>query len=128
MNTKAELITSLQDNLPAEKFKPYCYISEASDTLTAYFSDAADYSKRLNDHVTLYLSLDTDDIVGCRIKGIGGLLEDLPNYVEILHGEVRLSVLFLNYRGSVKQESQPTIKQLASKASECALVVTGSVV
>ena len=52
------------------KFQPYHYYSKESDTLTAYFSDDADYLKRLNEHVTLYLSLETDDIVGIRVKGI----------------------------------------------------------
>ncbi len=56
-------------------FEPYCYISKEADALTAYFSDPADYSQRLNDHITLYRSLETNVIVGCRIDGISSLGE-----------------------------------------------------
>ena len=124
MGTKNDLIKLLRENPPAETFKPYCYISEEADALTVYFSDAADYSKRLNDHVTLYLSLTTGDIVGCRIKGISGLLEDLPNYIEINHGKVKLSLIFFAFRGCAEQESQRTINQLAGEANKYDLVLT----
>ena len=124
MGTKKDLITLLRENPPAETFKPYCYIGEEADALTVYFSDAADYSKRLNDHVTLYLSLTTGDIVGCRIKGISGLLEDLPNYIEINHGKVKLSLIFFAFRGCAEQESQRTINQLAGEANKYDLVLT----
>ena len=80
MVSESELKEFLRKNAPAKQFVPYCHLSEKADTLTVYFEGDADYSERLNDHVTLYHSLETDEVVGCRIKGITGLLEDLPNY------------------------------------------------
>ena len=124
MGIKDDLIKLLQDNPATETFQPYCFISKEADTLTAYFADVADYSKRLNDHVTLYLSLESNDIVGCRIKSIRGILDDLPNYIEIKHGKVQLSIIFLAFRGCDKEKE--TINRLASEAnkSKCELVVT----
>ena len=70
MVTKAELAKFLKDNPAAEQFEPYCRLSKEADALTVYFKGDADYSKPLNDQITLYLSLETDEIVGCRIEGI----------------------------------------------------------
>ena len=119
MGTRAELIALLQDNPPAEAFKPYCYISKESDALTAYFSDDADYSKRLNDHVTLHLSLTTSEIVGCRIKGISGLIADLPNFIKVEHGGVQLSVITLAAR-SMDLPETPTAAPAWSRESPTA--------
>ncbi len=124
MVTESELMQFLRENPPAKKFVPYCYMSKQADTLTVYFEGDADYSKRLCDHVTLYLSLETDEIVGCRIKGISGLLEDLPNYVHVQHGRVELSVIFLAFRGGAKDdEASRAINDLAREASEREMVL-----
>jgi hypothetical protein len=87
-----------------------------------YFEGDADYSKRLNDHITLYLSLETKEIVGCRIKGIAGILQDLPNYIRINHGSVQLSIIFWAFRGGA-EEGSPAINDLARAASEHNMVL-----
>jgi NTP pyrophosphatase (non-canonical NTP hydrolase) len=51
-------------------FKPYCHKSEASGAMTIYFSGDADYSERLTDEVTLYRSIKTNEIVGCRVPAL----------------------------------------------------------
>lgn len=123
MVSESELTEFLKKNPPAKKFVPYCYISKEADALTVYFEGDADYSKRLNDHVTLYLSLETNEIVGCRVKGISGILEDLPNYVEVSHGEVRLSVIFFAFRGGAEEDVSKAINDLARVASERNMVL-----
>lgn len=122
MVTESELTRFLKKNPPARQFVPYCHISKKADTLTVYFEGDADYSERLNDHVTLYLSLETNEIVGCRIKGISGILEDLPNYVRVNRGEVALSVIFLAFRGGAKDKVSEAINDLARGASERKMV------
>jgi hypothetical protein len=97
-------------------------MNKEADALTAYFEGDADYSKRLNDHVTLYLSLETNEIVGCRIKGIAGILQDLPNYIQVQHGSVQLSVIFWAFRGGAKDETQ-AINDLARAASDHNMVL-----
>jgi hypothetical protein len=100
----ADLKTFLQNESVASEFKPYCELSREADALTVYFKPDRDYSKRLTDHVTLFLGVDTNELVGCRIKGISGILEDLPNDLRIDHGGVKLSVIFWSFRGGVKDE------------------------
>ena len=59
-------------------FRPYLVLSRETDGLTVYFKFDADYSQRLTEHVTLYRSTGSDEIIGCRIRGISRILEDLP--------------------------------------------------
>ena len=63
--------------MKASEFEPYCHINEEGNALTAYFSNVYPFRKIRIERVVLHLPLDNDDIVGCRIEGIGGLLEDL---------------------------------------------------
>jgi hypothetical protein len=119
MATEQEIKKLLKENPPARKFVPYCYLSEEADALTVYFEGDADYSERLNDHITLYKSLETKEIVGCRVKGIAGIIEDLPNYLRYKDGDVDLSVLFLAYRGGADTEEEAdTVNELARAASD----------
>jgi hypothetical protein len=62
-----ELLESQNWDTP---FQPYVEMSLEADALTFYFKPNADYSQRLTDHVTLYRSLESNELVGCRIKGI----------------------------------------------------------
>jgi hypothetical protein len=117
MATEQDIRQLLKENPPARKFVPYCYLSEEADALTVYFEGDPDYSERLNDHITLYRSLETKEVVGCRVKGISSLIEDLPNYVRVNDGDVELSVVFLAYRGGAdSKEEADTVNELALEA------------
>ena len=116
-------LNRLLDGMP--DFTPYCEASPKGDALTFYFKPDADYSKRLTEHVTLMLSLDSDEVVGCRIKGITGILEDMPNYIKIKHKDVRLSLVFWAYRGSISdEEARKAMNRLAEQAGDM-LIPTG---
>lgn len=62
-----ELIKSLFENLP-EQFTPYSY--QEGNALTVYFKDERDYADQLDQRITLYRSVDTNEIVGIRIDGM----------------------------------------------------------
>lgn len=117
-DTETKIRQLLKDNPPAKKFIPYCYLSEEADALTVYFEGDPDYSERLNEHVTLYRSLETKEVVGCRIKGIAGIIADLPNYIHINKRDVQLSLIFLAYRGGAPDDVARTMNDLARAAAE----------
>jgi hypothetical protein len=123
MVTESELMRFLKENPPAKQFVPYSYLSKEADALTVYFEGDADYSKRLNDHITLYLSLETDEIVGCRIKGISSILKDLPHYLQVKHGGIELSVIFFAFRGGADEDVSEYINDLARVANERRMVL-----
>src|SRR6266496_731377 len=114
-----DVMSFLKANPPANQFVPYCYLSKEADALTVYFEGDADYSERLNDHVTLYRSIDTKEVIGCRIKGISGIIEDMPNYLRVRHEGIDLSLMFLPFRGAVdSDEMRKAINDLAKQAIE----------
>jgi hypothetical protein len=122
MATSNDLI-AIFANLPiANTFTPYVEFSEDADALNVYFRPDPDYSKRLTDHVTLYLSLETNRIVGCRIKGVAQILEDLPNYIDINHDGVKLSLIFWSFRGGAENEDvRNAFNELAKEAGDLVL-------
>ena len=109
-----EELKNLADSA-ADEFKPYYLLSEQADAMTVYLKPDADYSKRLCDHVTLLLSLDTPEIVGCRIKGIRDILQDLPNYIKVSHEGVKLSAVFLPFGGASKIEKPAGFEQATTR-------------
>lgn len=113
MATVEEIKALLTSEPVADRFSPYYELNPDADALTVYFKSDPDYSKRLNDHITLYLSLETNQIVGCRIKGIKGIMDDLPNYLEV-HDPYKLSIVFLPFRGAAADEREiEAINELA---------------
>ena len=125
MVTKSELMEALRAEPPKNQFVPYCFISREADALTVYFEADPDYSERLNEHITLFRSLETNELVGCRIKGISGILEDLPNYLKVNHDGINLSAVFLPFRGSITDEkSRAVLNGLAKTAGKRGMVLT----
>ena len=124
------MATQVTDYLSAQPgnqaFCPYSAISREADALTTYFKGEPDYSERLTDHVTLYRSLETQEIVGCRIKGISALLEDLPNFLQVKHDGVTLSMVFWSFCGGQSDDRvREAFGQLASAAGDMALPAGG---
>lgn len=100
------LLRNIDPNTP---FRPYARECKATDTLTIYFLPEADYSQRLTDHVTVYRALETNRLVGCRIKGVSEIVADLPNYINAeLDSQNVLSILFLPYRSPA---SPPEVRE-----------------
>ena len=128
MASKSRLMEFLKENPPANQFVPYMHLNREADALTVYFEGDADYSERLSDHVTLYRSLDTTEVIGCRIKGISGILADLPNYIEVNHEGAKLALVFLAFRGGQHDEKAiQAINDLARAASEKGMVLQASI-
>lgn len=116
----AEKLTEILSGFAATgEFQPHCHYSREADALTVHFSGDPDYSKRLTDHVTLLLSQETGQVVGCRVKGVSGILEELPNYVRVNHDGCELSVIFLPFLPEARDSaSRQALRELATTASK----------
>jgi len=109
----------------APTFRPYSRFNREADALTFYFKGDRDYSQRLNDHVTLFLSIETNELVGCRVKGVSGILEDLPNYLKVEHEKTKLSILFFAFRGSADDDGRKALNDLARASDDLMLDEAG---
>ncbi len=109
-------ILGLNEDQP---FKPYCYHSPKADAVLIRFRGDADYSVRLNDHVTKLISIDTNELVGVRIKGFKSLTADLPNFVKFQHNKVWLTVYFLkSWQNAESLEEKKAIEEIAEAIEE----------
>ena len=76
-------------------FEPRPYYGSEEDCLTFYFDKAESYGKRVDELLTLFLSIKTTKLVGCQVKGIRKNLKRLGNFgLAIKHGKVRLDLFF----------------------------------
>lgn len=60
------LLAELRKDVPAAEFKPYAYRSE-SGAMFAFWKPAADYSEVVADGLIVMKSIETGEVVGCRI-------------------------------------------------------------
>ena len=65
----ANLMKYLEKARP-EGFEPRPYYGHEEDCLTFYFDKAESYARRVDELLTLFLSLKTNELVGCQVKGV----------------------------------------------------------
>jgi len=89
---------------PYKGFKPTPHYSEEGDCLTFYFKNVASYAERVDELLTVYLSLDGADLVGCQIKSIGSIMKRLRGLrIQVKDRGVELSMLFLACRALAEE-------------------------
>lgn len=89
-----DLIKFLETAKP-KGFEPRPYFTSDEDSLTFYFDNAESYGKRVDDLLTLFLSVKNDELVGCQVKGIRKNLKRLGQFgIALKHGKVRLDLFF----------------------------------
>ncbi len=118
----AENLMDVLFSEPIGEFAPYIECSQEADAINVYFKPDPDYSVRMSEHVTLYRSFETHEVVGCRIKGISGIVEDMPNFLHYDKDGVKLRMIFWSFRGEVDNEqSRKDLRELADKAGDLEL-------
>ncbi len=82
----------------ARGFTPHPFYSREGDFLTYYFQDADHYALRIDEILTVYLSMEGTECVGIKLKGVQHLLDTLGDFVFQVKdgdGDLRLGMLFL---------------------------------
>jgi hypothetical protein len=96
---------------PAEGFKARPYYSPLGDCLIFYATDEDCYARRVNELLTVYLSMKTQKVVGCKIKGIRHII--MPSLGSFFKPEERLGSIVLGGMALAKdpdQSSEPSIQ------------------
>lgn len=103
----SDLIANFEQETAGQEFQPYAYYDADSDALMFFISNEPEHGKRLNSRVTIYLSDETDELVGCRIKGVHSVLEDIGSFdVSISHRKIKLTMLFAALHGKFAEEPE----------------------
>ena len=64
----------------AKGFRPRPYISTEGDFVAFFMRDEDHYAKRVDKLLTVYLSMKTGKLVGCKFKGVRRILETLRRF------------------------------------------------
>lgn len=106
---------------PAGQFKPVPHYSAEGDSLTFYFRQDESYAERIDDFLTVYKSLNTEELVGCQVKGLPDALRLLGNFgMNLYQGKkLKLSMIFLALMAqSDESESKKCYEKLGQIANE----------
>ena len=121
MANMKDLASVLEFDKLAPEFRPYVEYSREADAINFYFKPDPEHSERINEHVTLYRSDLTNEVVGCRVKGISGIVESLPNFVAIDHNDVKLKLIFWSFMGPSDDAERVALNELAKNAGDLSL-------
>jgi hypothetical protein len=100
----ATLSEFLRETRPAKAgFHPWPLYTAEGDSLTFYVKDEESYGERIDDLLTIYKSIQTDEIVGCQIKGVRRKLDELNKFiVTVKSPKLELGLLFLTYMATTE--------------------------
>ena len=106
------------------KFRSAPHYFADGDFVSFYFSDERCYAKRVDDLLTVYYSDETDELVGCKIKGVALLLQTLKEdfAVVVVHGgRVQLGLLFLSAAACSTAEDKTHYRELGEHAKDASI-------
>jgi hypothetical protein len=95
----ADNLTAYLEGKTAKGFEPRPVYSPDGDFLTFYFRNDEAYAERVDEVLTVYRAIESRELVGCKIKGVRRLVENLRNFgVSIApdDGSIRLNLLVLS--------------------------------
>jgi hypothetical protein len=116
----AEDLMEYLKNHPALGFRSIPHYSAQGDYVTYYFRNDPCYAQRVDDLLTVFLTFDTNELVGCKIKGIKHILQTAGDFGVCLDDNlVRLGMFFFVGASFAKDEDQRSrYEQIGQKAKD----------
>src|ERR1041385_1975564 len=103
----AENLTEYLQNHKRTGFKPVPQYFAHGDFLTYYFKDERCHAKRIEDLLTVYLSIATEELVGFKIKGVKHIINHAGNFgVLVGANEIRPGLFFFVGAAVAKDRAQ----------------------
>lgn len=96
MTTLSQFLT--ENATEMNPFEPMPLYTPEGDSLMFYMKDEESYRERIDELLTVYRSIETNEIIGCQIKGVRHKLDELSKFLVTLKSqELELGLLFLTY-------------------------------
>lgn len=91
-----KFMNELGRTVPPPFTSPQVYYGAKEDVLTIYFHPGESYAHRLNKLVTIFLSFQGDELIGCQVKGLRRKLESDGDFSIRIRkdGKVELGLFF----------------------------------
>jgi hypothetical protein len=114
---------NLEEYLEANRprgFRGVPHYFAQGDFVTYYFRNDPCYAERVDDLLTVFLTFDSNEVVGCKIKGVKHILRTAGNFgVALDDGDVRLGMFFFVGAALAKDDAQRSrYEQIGAKAKE----------
>jgi hypothetical protein len=116
-----DFMKQLEESEPPCFTPPQIYYGPREDCLTCYFRSDESYAHRLNDLVTVFLSFDRNELVGCQVKGLQQRLKnDGEFWVQINKGgKLKLGLFFHLLAYDIpEEEPRNRLVELGQKAKD----------
>ena len=111
---------------PPQGFRAVPHYFPVGDYVTYYFRDERCYEERVDDLLTVYLSMTTNEVVGCKIKGVKHILRTAGEFsVTLPGGPQKLGFFF--FVGASMSRGEPQQKrylEVARHAKDAELQLT----
>jgi hypothetical protein len=92
---------------PPQGFRPVPHYFPDGDFVAYYFRNDRCYAERVDDLLTVFVSFETKELVGCKIKGVKRILQSAGDFGFALDdGTVRLGMFFFVGASVAKSEDQ----------------------
>jgi hypothetical protein len=116
----AENLTEYLKEHPPQGWNAVPHYFPAEDYLTYYFRNDRCFSQRVDDLLTVYVSFETKELVGCKIKGVRHILQTAGDFeVTLDDGEVSLGFFFFVGASMAKDDAQRSrYEQIGKKAKD----------
>ena len=101
----------LESHTP-QGFKPVPHYFPVGDYVTYYFRNERCYEERVDDLLTVYLSMATNKLVGCKIKGVKHILETAGEFSVMLPPKLGF-FFFVGQFGSKDEEVRKRYREMA---------------
>ncbi len=103
-----------------QEFRAVPHYSAQGDFVSYYFRNDPCYAERVDDLLTVFLTFDTKELVGCKIKGVKHILRTAGNFGVFLDdADVRLGMFFFIGAALAKDEAQRRrYEEIGQKAKE----------
>ena len=118
----AQNLTEYLAGRKCQGFKAVPHYFPGGDFVTCYFSNEECFEQRVDDLLTVYLSMDTKELVGCKITGVKHVLQTAADFgVTGTEGDVRLGLFFFVGAALAKDDVQKgryeELKRMAKDAT-----------
>jgi len=88
-------------------FNPVPHYFANGDFLTYYFRNDRCYAQRVDDLLTVFLAMGSNELVGCKIKGVKHILQTAGNFgVTVDNGALPLGLFFFVGAALAKDDVQ----------------------
>lgn len=110
-------LTEFLENNRPKGFRQIPHYFPNGDFVSFYFCNDRCYAERVDDRLTVYLSMATRELVGCKIKGVRQALQTAGDFgVDLDLGKIRLKFLF--FVGALSHEKESSQRHRYDELSE----------